>query len=346
MSPSPNQAPLDALLGPPLDRSAGFEETLRRIERAGVVGMGGAGYPTARKLREAKASGADTVVGNGMASEPGAGADRALLRQHFAEVAEGLRVVGDCLGAARTVIAVPPGSGLPAPAVEARPGLPEGDEKRLTAHVLGRAVPAGGRPTDIGAVVFNVATLFAVFEAVRLGRPLRRRLVTVGDEERWLRIGTPLAELGLAPPLRIGGVFAGRPAPVGAVVEATTFCVSSAPAESPLPCIRCGWCVPACPEGLEPAALHAAFEHDTADAAVFDCIECGACAAACPSAIDLVNEFRASKARLRDEQARHERAAAAKRRFDARQRRLERRAQRQAEERAERMQRRRSQRAW
>ena len=97
---------------------------------------------------------------------------------------------------------------------------------------------------------------------------------------------------------------------------------------------------------LEPAALHAAFEHDTADNTVFDCIECGACAAACPSAIDLVNEFRAAKARLRDEQARRERAAAAKRRFDARQRRLERRAQRQAEERAERMQRRRSQRAW
>ena len=326
---------------PPLGDDVDAKAVIERIEAAGIVGMGGAGYPTARKLREALASGVDTVIGNGMASEPEANADRVLLRDRFAEVAAGLRIVGDCLGA-RALLAVPPGSGLPEPAVEVLIPFPAGDERRLVQELLSRDVPPNGHPTDAQAVVFNVATLFAVFEAVRLGKPLRRRLVTVDGSERWLALGTPLAELGIDGPLRIGGALSGRPVGTEAVVEARTFCVSGArpAAES---CIHCGWCEPACPAGLSPVGLHDAFERGVDDQAAFNCIECGGCTAVCPSGIDLVNEFRALKTRMRTERGQREAADVARRRFEARAARLAGDAERAATEREERL---RQRRAW
>ena len=330
----------------PLGADAPVAAVLERIEAAGVIGMGGGGYPTARKIRQAIAAGADVAIGNGMGSEPNAGADAALLRDHCAEVLTGLALVARCLGAAHAILAVPPGCvrelpTLPAESpvsevsiAEGPPGVAGGEERRLTAALTERSVPQDRHPTDAGVLVLNVATLFAVHDAVRAGRALQRRIVAVGDAEYWVPLGTPLADLPLAGDgaYRVRGALTGNPAPDNAVVDATTFSVAREP-EQRFPCIGCGWCVPACPEALHPEQLHEAFEAGKAgkasagDAAVFSCIECGACTAACPSNLDLVNAFRALKARTRRSRAAEQRAALARQRSSARTQRLAQRAQ-------------------
>lgn len=362
----------------PLGANASAVEVLARIDAAGVVGMGGGGFPTADKLRAAMAAKSDLVIGNGMATEPGAVADLALLRHHLEEVVSGLRIVCQCLagdarGVARTsgdvgfILAVPTGSGIGAPATPVAIEYPAGEERRLAAHLADRIVPKGARPTDVGVVVLNVATLFAIHEAVRLGRALRRRLVAVGGAEHWLALDTPLEALRplLAPSagtveaaapdgderkpetppairrgLRLGGPLTGRNAAPDALVQATTFQVDL-PLRPADPCIRCGWCQPVCPEGLAPAMLHAAFEAGGDAPAAADCSECGACTAACPSGIDLVNEFRTLKARWRRTGARVRSAAAARQRSTARAERLQRAAEARSERRAARLRRRR-----
>ena len=367
---------------PPLAESAGADRLLARIEAAGIVGMGGGGYPTAAKLRAAQAGGADLAIGNGMACEPGATADLALLHRHLDAVVSGLHIVCRCLAdGARFLLAVTPGSGVPPPAKEVNARYPAGDERVLVAEAAGREVPAAGWPTDVGVVVLNVATLFAIHEAVRLGKAPQRRLVTVGDTNYWLRFGRPLAtvrpllaeelqgsspstgqeSLGVAPdlaavkahlaaaqgassvpnaaPLRTGGPLTGHPAETDAVVEATTFHVGLGPESSP--CIRCGWCRPACPEALAPDLLHAAFEAGSPAPSARDCTECGACTAACPAAIDLVNDIRAVKNRQRQTAASTRRAEAARQRGEARVARLQQAAKARHDRRGERLRRRR-----
>ena len=313
--------PADEADLPPLGEEASAAVVVQRIEAAGIVGMGGGGYPTAKKIREAMAQNADVLIGNGMACEPDASSDLALLRDHFDAVAAGLGIVAGCLGDdVQTMLAVPGGRDLAAPAnaiqmVEVDIAHPAGEERRLVAHLTGREVPPAAYPTDVGVLVLNVATLFAIFQAVRQGKTPRQRLVTVAGEDRWLAFGTAVAELGQT---RIGGPLTGRPAAADAVVEATTFCLSNAPAaHSELPCIQCGWCLPACPESLSPQALHGAFETDAGEPAVADCIECGACTAVCPSGLDLVNEFRALKERTQREQRSQRQAREARHRADA-----------------------------
>ena len=349
---------------PPLPPDADAAALIARIEAAGIVGMGGGGYPTARKIREAAAAGADCVIGNGMASEPGTTADRALLREHGAEVAAGLALVGRALAGLaasatkrpagqgadrpRLVLAVPPNSGLRTRfAQEVDVAFPAGDERRLVAAAVGRTVPHDGYPTDVGVLVLNVATLFAVYEAVELGRRPVKRLVTVGGTDAWQTFGTPLAELAqdATGGWRVNGALTGYDAPPDATITATTFAVD-APRAGALACIGCGWCVPACPEGLAPDHLHRVFaagrtqdgvggENRWDEAAA--CIECGACAAACPSGIDLVGEFRELKARVRSQQQARARAAAVRRRWQTREQRLAREARAADAQRAERM---------
>ena len=318
-------APAPADQSPEPEHGTGVGDLVERIAAAGVVGMGGGGFPTASKIRAALAAGADCVVANGMASEPGVGADTTLLRDHCGEVIAGLELVGRCLGGkdVRLILAVPPGSRLPPPAVEVDLPYPAGDERALVRRVTGRAVPAGGHPTDVGVLVLNVATLFAVREAVALGKAPDRRLLTVDGTDMWLPLGTPLAALPVAAQddgLRVNGLFTGRPATPGEVVAATTFAVDAAP--KALPCIGCGWCEATCPQGLSPENLLRTFEAGRTDANAFACIECGACTAACPSAIDLVNAFRVLKRRTGDERLGRERARAAKARWKARGERL------------------------
>ena len=323
----------------PLAAAPSTDAVLERIEAAGIVGMGGGGYPTARKMREAISGHADWVIGNGMASEPGVSADATLMREHSAEVAAGLAIVGRCIGASRMVLAVPPERGNES-ATSVDLAYPAGDERRLAEHLTERQVPTDGYPTDVGVLVLNVATLFAIHDAVVHGHSLRRRIVSVGTADYWVAIGTPFGELPL--PLsegngyRVRGELTGRPAADDAIVDATTFSVGTARTPG-WACIRCGWCESACPEGLLPERLHAAFECAAPDAAVFDCIECGACTAACPSRLDLVNEFRVVKASMRREQAAKDRAEQARQRSAARTERLARHTRQREQQRTERL---------
>ena len=346
----------------PLGRDAGPEEVMERIEAAGIVGMGGGGYPTARKIREALAADADWVIGNGMASEPGVTADVALLREHADDVAAGLHIVARCIGATHTALAVPTDTDVPG-GTHVGLAYPAGEEGKLVAHLTGREVPTAGYASDVGVLVLNVSTLFAIHDAVARGRALQQRLVTVAGTDRWVAIGTPLADLplqeGRAPRMkepsageregraprknepaadgyRIQGELTGRDVAHDAVVEPSTFSVDLPRGDS-WACIRCGWCAHACPEGLAPERLHRAFEADAADATVLDCIECGACTAACPSRLDLVNEFRAIKTRMRREEVAMEQAERARQRSDARTERLARAANERDRQRAERM---------
>lgn len=290
------------------------------IAAAGVVGMGGGGFPTAAKIDAAIAADADWVVGNGMATEPGVSADTALLRARFNDVVTGLRAAGDCLNApARLVIAVRPGSGLPPPAAEVDLPYPAGEERALVQHLTGRRVPAGGHPTDVGVLVLNVATLAALPEAIQHRRAPATRLATVDGNNLRVRLGTPLTALpGIDPNarLRVNGSLTGRPARPGEAVAATTFAVD---VERPaLPCVGCGWCEPVCPVDLPAERLHRTFLDGAPAAAALACVECGACAAACPSGIDLVNEFRELKARAGRAQRQRQAALAAKARWLAR----------------------------
>ena len=348
----------------PLDADAAATNAaaiIARIDAAGIVGMGGGGYPTARKIREAAAAGADCVIGNGMGSES-ATADQTLLRQHGREVAAGLALVGRALATfapddaqdvdnpLRLVLAVPRNSGLGAFATEVSPPFPHGDERSLAAHVAGRVVPPNAYPTDVGVLVLNVATLFAVYEAVVLGRPPTKRLVTVAGVDTWLAIGAPLADLPLpGPAWRVNGLLTGYDAAADETVQATTFAVD-APRPPAQACIGCGWCVPVCPEGLSPDRLHRAFVADRAceggagdvlvrdrREAVASCVECGACAATCPSGIDLVGEFRELKRHAGRQRAARVRSNAARSRWTARQQRLAREAEVARTRRAERM---------
>ena len=326
-----------------LDATADADAIIARIDAAGIIGMGGVGTSAAQKLREARALDARVAIGNGMASEPEATADTTLLRERFAAVVAGLEIVGGCLDGTQLAVAVPPDSDLPPPAVEV--DIPfAGDERRLAAHLTNHEAPNGATPGDCGAVVFNVATLFAIYEAVACGRKPRQRLVTVDNADQWLALGTPLVDLPIAErgALRVNGPLTGRPAAANAVVEATMFSIGP---ERPaaLPCIRCGWCVPACPESLVPLELHDAFDADEQDPAALRCIECGACTAACPSGLDLVNEFRALKDRSRHSEALRRRADEARARSDARTERLAQQARQEGERRAARL---RSTRRW
>ena len=178
----------------PLARDAESAQIIERIEAAGIVGMGGGGYPTARKIREAIAANADWVIGNGMASEPGVTADVALLREHADEVTAGLDIVARCTGATHTALAVPADSDVPG-GTQVGLAYPAGEEKKLVAHLTGREVPTDGYASDVGVLVLNVSTLFAIHDAVTRGRALRQRLVTVAGTDRWVGIGTPLANL-------------------------------------------------------------------------------------------------------------------------------------------------------
>ena len=311
-------------------------DLLERVRDAGVVGLGGSGFPAWQKLREAREKGVHTLIVNAVECEPGVSADRALLSGHLPEVLDGLRTLTAYLGA-RGVLAV--GEGLDAASdvetVEVTGRYPTGSERMVVARVIGKEVPRHGYPIDVGAVVFNVATVYAIHRAWTLGEPLTRRVVTVGEENRWVRVGHPVPDLPLpAGEKMLGGPVTGWLAGADAAVEKTTRAVTSREPVTSTPCIRCGWCAGACPEGLLPQELFARIGAErwaeTDALRLDDCVECGACDLACPSRLPLLATFRFGKS----ERAAAKRLAAsaetARERFDRRNDRL---AQRAAEER-------------
>jgi electron transport complex protein RnfC len=335
-------------------------EIRRQIATAGIVGLGGALFPTAAKLESAGVT--PLLLLNGAECEAYISCDDMLLRERADRVVAGGRILCAALGAELCVIAIktdmPEARAALLEAIEraADPRLgvstvtamyPAGGERQLIELVFGREVPAGGRPADIGVICQNVATAAAVADFFLDGRPLISRIVTISGggiatpRNIEARIGTPVADLvalaggytGTPERLIMGGSMMGIALPDDALpISHATNCVIAATAAElggpavEQPCIRCGLCVEACPAGLMPQDLLGAVRMENterlAGLGVSECIECGACDYACPSHIPLATTFQTGKQLLSGAQLVREQADRARSRFEARTQRL------------------------
>jgi electron transport complex protein RnfC len=336
-------------------------ELLERIRRSGIVGLGGAGFPTQVKLDKGQRS-IDLLVINGAECEPYISCDNRLLQERATEVIEGARIMRHIIQPAACVIAIE--DNMPAAGQALRSALlaaeesaisvvevpaiyPAGGERQLIRVLTGREVPSQGLPADIGVICQNVGTAAAVHQAVTRGHPLLSRIVTVsgagvarpGNIEAL--IGTPISHLIAVcggytrdvERLLIGGPMMGYAIGSDAVpVIKTTNCILAVtreemPAPPPAqPCIRCGKCVEVCPADLLPQQLYwyaRSGNHDAAqDYELFDCIECGCCAYVCPSHIPLVQYYRHAKTAIWAREKQTRASDIARQRHDARQARL------------------------
>lgn len=315
------------------------QEVAARVARAGIVGMGGATFPSAVKLNLRDRYELHTLVINGAECEPYLTCDDRLMREQAAEVVDGIRIMAHALGVERVLIGIennkPAAQQAMREACTEYPALtvvglptryPMGSEKHMVQAMTGRETPARALTADIGVVVHNVATAFAVQQALRLGWPLVTRIVTVSGgairraANLRVLIGTPVSDLiefcdGTSEtPARLvsGGPMMGQPLPSTRVpivkgsngVLALTAREVAARAESP--CIRCASCVQACPCGLLPLEMAARARSGDLDGTVklglMDCVACGSCSFVCPANIPLVHYFNYAKGELASRQ--------------------------------------------
>ncbi len=320
---------------PPADPFAlSPEEVATRVGAAGIVGLGGAAFPSAVKLNLSRNSEVRTLIMNGGECEPYLTCDDRLMRERARDIVEGIRLIRHATGAREILVGIEDNKPYAIAAMEAAavgtevqivavPAMyPMGSEKQMIQVLTGQEVPAGGRAADIGVLVHNVGTAYAVQQALRLGRPLVSRIVTVsggaitapGNLE--VPVGALAADLvracgGLreaAARLVLGGPMMGTqltsldvPVVKGSsgVLALTQGEVE---ASRPGPCIRCSSCVRACPMGLLPLEMAARIRvgdpNGAVDWGLKDCIACGSCSYVCPSHIPLVQYFNHAKGDL------------------------------------------------
>lgn len=335
-------------------------ELLERIQQAGIAGLGGAVFPTHSKL-DGRGQLTEILIVNGLECEPYITTDDRLMQEYADEIMDGIRVLKHLLKPKLTLVGVE--DNKPAAIGELTrhatdedvlvktvpTKYPSGGAKQTIELLTGRQVPKGGRAVDMGIMVLNVATVFAIKRAIIDGEPLISRIVTLtGDAFKkpgnaWVLLGTPvrwlLQRFELQPEadqrVIMGGPMMGFTLPhaMVPVVKATNCLLSPTRAELPPPgpeqaCIRCSACADACPANLLPQELYwysRAKEYDKAEGLnLFDCIECGACAWVCPSEIPLVQYYKIAKDDIREARAEAEKAERAKQRFEAKQARFER----------------------
>ena len=336
------------------------EEIARRVAEAGIVGMGGATFPAAVKLNLRQRYSINTLVINGAECEPYLTCDDRLMREHPADVLDGVRIMAHALGVERILFAIENNKPEALSAMREASltyneimvvGLPTrypmGSEKHLVQTLTGMETPARGLTADIGVVVHNVATALAVHDALRQGHPLISRVMTVSGkaikQPRNVRVllGTPVEQLirfcgGFTQqPMRLvsGGPMMGQPLPSTRVpaVKGSNGLLALGEDEVrtslEMPCIRCASCVDACPCGLVPLEMASNIRVGSLDNSVglglLDCIACGSCSYVCPSHIPLVQYFNYAKGELTARQRAQHKQGEVKRLAESRTRRIE-----------------------
>ena len=338
------------------------ESILSAICDAGISGMGGAGFPTHIKANAFKP--VEFLVVNGIECEPYITADDRLMREHAWQIRQGIDVLDHVSSPKKVIIAVEDNKPEAIRAmqiacqgkdnylvVSVPTKYPAGGEKQLIQVLTNREVPGDGLPSDVGVIMFNVGTCYAVADAIFNGKPLLERVVTVtgnaisAPQNYWALLGTPIGHVlshgGYSPAKqRVPQVIMGGPMMGFAVssievpVVKTTNCLL-APGKNELTngdderaCIRCSECADACPASLLPQQMYWYAKAQDLEKAeeynLFDCIECGACAYVCPSEIPLVHYYRKAKSAIRTQRDEKSKAEKAKARFESRNERLER----------------------
>ena len=325
------------------------------IRACGIVGLGGAGFPTHVKVQEGVENEVHTLIINGVECEPYITCDDRLIREKAEYVVAGTRMMAHALKAGRSIIAVEEDMPEAATALEqALHGAedieliavatcyPAGGEKQLVQALTGREVPSGGLAIHVGVVVQNVATAAATYRAVTRGEPVVSRYITVTGAvsqpgNLQVLLGSPVSDcLQMCGYDATGGVVLGGPMmgslleDTAAPVTKTVNCILAGGAPvadtAEQPCIRCGNCVDVCPVRLMPHELHRAARADDLEGLrelhLFDCIECGCCAYVCPSHIPLVLDYRNAKGAIAAQERRRSGADRARARFEERNARL------------------------
>jgi Na+-translocating ferredoxin:NAD+ oxidoreductase subunit C len=332
------------------------ESLLRKILKGGIVGLGGAVFPTAQKLMQANSTPLEYLLLNGVECEPYISCDDMLMREHAMEVLRGAQILMRALDLQKCYIAIESDKPVALHSIADALGelndgrmvlkqvptiYPSGGEDQLVQLITNKEVPSGGLPTDVGSLVQNVGTAAAVYRWICLGEPLISRITTVtGDGVAnpmnvRARLGTTIADIiefaggytDRANQLIIGGPMTGKSITTDRVplVKATNCILVMSHLAPPLderPCIRCGECAVVCPVVLQPQELYwfacADDEVKLRQHGLIDCIECGCCDLVCPSHIPLMASFRQAKARIRELEDEKARAERARRRFEAR----------------------------
>lgn len=322
-------------------QSLSREEITALIKESGIVGLGGAAFPLPVKLSPPPAKKISTLIINGAECEPFLTCDHRLMLEKPKEIIRGAQLIAGVLGVKDIIIGIEENkldaierlnsviTGMRAEGRELRvkklkARYPQGGEKQLIKTLLNKEVPSGGLPLDIGVVVNNVQTVFAVYEAVYLRKPLYERVITVSGsfpniaKNILVRIGTPIKDVldycGLSPKADIYKIVMGGPmtgiaqsalnAPVikgtsGILVLDKRSCLK----DKELECIRCSRCIEACPVGLMPCMIGVSSKKEKFDIAgsydLFDCIECGACGYVCPSKLPLVQLIKLAKSKVK-----------------------------------------------
>jgi len=310
-------------------------QIVQKIQESGIVGLGGATFPTQKKLVPPKGMKAEMLLINGVECEPYLTSDHRLMLEKPDEILVGTQILMKAMNVEKAAIGIENNKtdaikllsekvknykGISVVALKVQ--YPQGGEKQLINAVTGKEVPSGGLPIAVGAVVSNVGTAFAVYEAIQKNKPLFERVVTITGKglekpSNFLtRVGTPTTDLVEAAgglPENTGKVISGGPM-MGRAVASLNIPVTKGTSgillmqkeesqrKESISCIRCGRCATTCPMGLEPFLLMTLGEKQIFDRAeeekVMDCIECGSCSYTCPSNRPLLDYIRYGKGKV------------------------------------------------